>query len=280
MAKPPSKKREIVAAKVMTGLAQGYLEYEIDVERILKVELPNAFDAIPVAGLTQAAIAELPAGVKGAYLLFQDAVPVYAGKTDTRHGFRQRLGRHLETIQDRTGIDPTRVGFKAARIMVFSNFDVEAILIKEMRARGTGALPWNFSGFGSNDPGHRREGQKPAKFDLLFPVDLDRALGFLSPGDISVLEIVNLLKGKLPYYFRFETDPLPSGQSSPPTVGHADFRAAPKISVPSSPLTMREALKLILKVLPAGWYANVFPNRVILYKDPTTYRFTREVISA
>jgi hypothetical protein len=30
----------------------------------------------------------------------------------------------------------------------------------------------------------------------------------------------------------------------------------------------------------ALWYANVFPNRVILYKDPTTYRFTREVISA
>jgi hypothetical protein len=78
--------------------------------------------------------------------------------------------------------------------MVFSNFDVETILIQEMRARGTDALPWNFSGFGSNDPGHRREGQEPAKFDLLYPVNLDRPLG-----KISVLEILNLLKRKLTY---------------------------------------------------------------------------------
>lgn len=268
-------------AEAIETAAQGYVEYEIDVEKVLRDELPGVVDRAQLAPLTLEAIARIPERAKGAYVLFENGHPVYAGKTDTRHGFRSRLARHHHTIQDRIGLDPGTIGFKAVRIMVFSNFDVEAILIDELRRKDPSALRWNFSGFGSNDPGHNRETQEPADFDKERPVDIDRPLMFL-PRDtpIGALDLLVAIKDELPYLFRYETDTNERGRPKRHTIGHVDHRAAAPIALPSEPITMREALRLTLEVLPKTWRATVFPDRVILYREKVDYRYAREYLEA
>lgn len=161
--------------------------------------------------------------------------------------------------------------------MVFSNFDVEAILIDELRRRDPEALRWNFSGFGSNDPGRNREDQEPAIFDRERPVDIDHPLDFLESGvTISPLGLLTALKDNLPYDFRYETDPNEKGKPTRYTVGHVHHRQAADIALPTGPITMRGALRLILDVLPQGWRATVFPGRVILYRETKTYRYARD----
>ena len=166
---------------------QGYDEFEIDLEAILRSQIPLSFRRFQAAPLTSDVIKAIPEHAKGAYILYLDHRPVYAGKTDTRHGFRARLERHAWTIQGRSGLEARRLSFKAVRIMVFSAFDVEAILIAEMKKADPDVLAWNNSGFGSNDPGRNRDGQQPAEFDKLFPIDIDYIPGsFRNPGIVLV----------------------------------------------------------------------------------------------
>jgi hypothetical protein len=211
-------------------------------------------------------------------MLFMDGAAVYAGKTDTRHGFRDRLGRHHYTLQHRQGINLSRMSFKAVRVMVFSNFDAEAILINELRRVTPDALPWNDTGFGSNDPGHNREFEEPGDFDRENPINLDVPLhpAPLGPGSTPVLKALAAMKDALPYTFRYETDPQPSGRAGHYKKGHADQRAAPPMTFPMGPLTLRSFLLEVLRVLPEGWRVTVFSGRVILYKEATTYRYALE----
>lgn len=271
---------ETRAAQIFDPAPKGYIEYEIDVEKVLRDELPGIIADAEPAPLTREAVDALPERAKGAYVLYEKGVPVYAGKTDTRHGFRSRLGRHFETVQSRRGLDPATLSFKAVRIMVFSNFDVEAILIKELRRQNANALAWNFSGFGSNDPGHNREGQEPADFDKERPVDIDRPLPIIATGKIALLPFLIGLKDSLTYDFRYQTDPAPSGRPSHYKVGDRDQREAGDIELPDRPISMREALKLVLAALPEGWRATVFPNRVILYRENVKYQYALEYIVA
>ena len=271
---------ETPAAQIFDPAPKGYIEYEIDVEKILRDDLPGIIATSEEASLTLEAVNAMPERAKGAYVLYEDGHPVYAGKTDTRHGFRSRLGRHFQTVQSRIDLDPARLSFKAVRIMVFSNFDVEAILIKELRRQDPTALAWNFSGFGSNDPGHNREGQEPADFDKERPVDIDRPLPFIAPGKMPLLKLLIGLKDGLTYDFRYQTDPNEKGKPSHYRVGEVDQREAGDIELPDRPLTMREALKIVLAALPKGWCATVFPNRVILYRESVTYQYAREYIRA
>lgn len=266
------------AATIIDVEPNGYVEYEIDIEKVLRTELPIVFGGMELAPLTTEAISKIPKGAKGAYVLFENGHPVYAGKTDTRHGFRDRLERHAFTIQHRRNIDPATIGFKAIRILVFSNFDVEAILIDALRKADTTALKWNDSGFGSNDPGHRREMQEPAAFDVERPVDIDRPLDLLA-GTHSLLELLIKLKDDLPYILRYQTDHI-EGKKNPEHYrkGHEDQRRAPPV-VTSMSDTMRTVLRKILLALPDGWQATVFPDRVILYKESVHYPHAREFLT-
>lgn len=257
----------------------GYVEYEINVEKVLRAELPGKLGEVEVAPLTEEAIAALPARAKGAYVLYEDGIAVYAGKTDASHGFRDRLRRHSYTIQHRHGFDYSRIGFKAARILVFSNFDVEAILIKELRRQDKKALAWNNSGFGSNDVGHGRERQRPSPFDVQRPINIDRPLPFLDPGEVSLLRLLVVLKNSLPYDFRYETDLDHKGDPVDYRKGHVDQRDAPSVVIPPEDLTCRKVLALVLAALPSGWRVTVFPGRLILYKEDEAYRFALEYIA-
>jgi len=124
----------------------------------MRTELPKYFDALAAEPLIEAYISKIPQNAQGAYMLFLNGVLVYVGKTDAQAGFRSRLSRHFHNIQHRKNLNPLDVGFKAIRIFVFSN--LETMLIEEAEKK-LGRPAWNFSGFGSNDPGRNRENRSP-----------------------------------------------------------------------------------------------------------------------
>ena len=242
----------------------GYDEFELDVERVLKEQLPRFFESVESASLTQENVQAIPERAKGAYLLLHRGQPVYAGKTDARHGFRDRLTRHWFTVQHRERLDTEDMAFKAVRIMVFSNFDVEAILIARMRDQDAEALPWNDSGFGSNDPGHNRERQEPAKFDRTYPIAVDRPLDLNLSGEHTVHDILLTMKDALPYLIRFEH--------------HGELQDA-RVVIPTGPVTTSAVMTAIVHALPTGqWQATIFPDRVILYRGREDYGYARFTI--
>ena len=271
-----------MAVSASPRVIPGYDEFEIDIERVMRADLPVHFAKIDSAPLSDESIRQIPAQAKGAYMLFLEDKPMYAGKTDTRHGFRDRLGRHHFTLQHRAGIDTSRMRFKAVRIMVFSNFDVEAILIGELRRSDTTALPWNDTGFGSNDPGHNREFEEPGDFDRTNPINLDQPLEppTLPQGPMALLAALIAMKTWLPYTFRYETDLGPNGKPISYRRGHADYNlATSSMNIPAAPFTMRDFLKESLRALPDGWRVTVFPGRVILYKEHEPYKYATETFT-
>lgn len=252
-----------------------YAEFELDIPAVMRAELPRYFDELPETLLTEENVRKaIPDGAQGAYLLFLKGTLVYIGKTDSKAGFRNRLVRHLNFVRHRRHIDPSDVTFKAVRIFVFSNFDLETMLIEEYTKKRDVRPLWNYSGFGSNDPGRRREGQDPAAYDLDYPVDIDKEIPFLDPGEHKLLSAVIILKNHLPYIFRYDTGGAHWSK------GHELMRDV-TIVVPEGTMTTRRALKIFLAALPKGWRATVLPNRVILYpeKDGVFYPGQVEALS-
>ena len=245
------------------GVLAGYGEFELDVEEVLREKLPLFFGALAPMPLTISVIDTLPERSKGAYLLFRgdDPRPVYAGKTDTTHGFRDRLARHAWTVQGRQNLDPGEMRFKAVRIMVFAALDAEAILIREMRNLMPGALIWNNSGFGSNDPGRNRDGQRPAYFDQQFPVDVEFEMPDFPTEPMPVLAVLDALKQRIPYLLRHGG--LPS-----------DHRA----SIPKGKQTVRRVLAAAMSALPPGFQATVLHGRIVVYKEREDYPYMLEAI--
>jgi hypothetical protein len=257
MANPPRP----MPAPVQVARIQGYDEFEVDLVKVLKEQLTVFFDGLGAAALNAPNVAAIPERARGAYLLLHQNHPVYAGKTDARHGFRDRLARHASTIQHRRNLDPAAMTFKAVRVMVFSNFDVEEILISEMKARYPGSLTWNTSGFGSNDPGRNRDRQEPSDFSRQYPVDVDRPLTFILPGTFEVSTVLTHLKNNLPYLVRHEK--VPAGRTVTFTTPHP---------------TAKQALRAVVTALGAGWQATFLHERVILYRENVDYPFAVETM--
>jgi hypothetical protein len=245
------------------GVIRGYGEFELDVELVLREKLPVFFEALEQTPLTLENVGALPERSKGAYMLFRgdDPRPVYAGKTDTTHGFRDRLARHAWTVQGRQNLDPAQMRFKAVRILVFAALDVEAILIREMRTRMPGSLSWNNSGFGSNDPGRNRDGQRPANFDQEFPVDIEFTIPDFPTAALTIPDALDALKQRIPYLLRHGGLP-------------AD-RAMPEVS---GAMTVRSLLNAAMGALPPGFQATVLHGRVVIYQERRDYPFMLEAI--
>ncbi len=250
----------------------GYAEYELDIIKALHDYLPPIIDTVAHVPLTAENISRLPAQAQGVYVLLESGVPMYVGKTDSEHGFRDRLARHFFTLSARKNLSIGAVSFKAVRIMVFTVVDVESTMIDHYTKGNKDS--WQNTGFGSNDPGHRRENQRASRFDKEHPVDIDLPLS-LPAGAKNLLELLIDLKDGLPFDFRYETDSFINAKGEKDyvhyTKGHADQRGA-TVSIPKGGMTLREVLRdVIVPGLPDGWVVTVFPGRVILYKEPTTY---------
>ena len=241
----------------------GFRAFEFNLPEALLASLVVAFDVMESASLLVDNVALLP-DEQGVYqLLYGDRI-VYIGKTDAEAGLRNRLSRHAWTIQHRVGLDPNLVTFKALRVFVFTAIDLETQLIRHYGSPSK--VAWNNSGFGSNDPGRQRDTTKikPGGFDDQFPIDLDREITLADvQSEMSVFDVLSLLRNRVPYIVRWETDPLN------PRKAHPDLDV--KINLRTAVTTARALFENIVAVLTPGWQATRLPGRVILYRENHDY---------
>lgn len=246
-------------------MAEGFIAFELDLMSAVMGQLIPQLDAMRAAPLTAANAQALP-DAQGVYLLIHDEEVRYVGKTDAEAGLRTRIARHARKFEQRRNVRPEDVGFKAAQILVLTAMDIETRVIRHYNTA------WNGSGFGSNDPGRNRElTDKPEQgFDARFPIDIDIPLDILQPGAMTAHEALVALKTALPYTLRFELEPDARGSHAFRTRPHPDLPAA-RIEVPPRPITVREAMRMIVAALPGGWQATYFVSHVILYRNNPPY---------
>lgn len=247
---------------------QGFAEFEFDLPRALLRELIALLDDMDVGRLDEQTTAAIP-DVQGVYQLFHEDQLVYIGKTDAQAGLRNRLSRHVHRIAHRPRLSGG-VHFKAVRILVFTAMDLETQLIAHYRAQGS--VPWNGSGFGSNDPGRNREttNQDPDGFDASYPIDIDLPVDLLPPGPTRIADALARMKAALPYTLRYETQRNAKGKAQRGNP-HPDI-AASTVAIPAPPQTVRQLMRSIKDALGPDWQATVFPSHVILYKENRAYQ--------
>lgn len=253
----------------------GFLSFELDLMRAVMDQLVPKLDALRSEPLIPASVANLP-DAQGVYQLLYGGRVMYIGKTDADAGLRTRLTRHLKKFMHRQGIAPGDVTFKAAHIQVLTAMDIETELIRHYKER-LGAVPWNGSGFGSNDPGRQREEtNKPIEgFDAQFPINIDIPANFVPPGTYRVADFLWQLKEILPYTLRYQTEEG-GGSQAYRTRPHPDYLAS-QIMVPLTPSTVRWLMQTVVAALPAGWQATEFVSHVILYKENRAYTHGRRI---
>jgi hypothetical protein len=236
-------------------------KFEIDIISALSSQLVSAFEKLDGGPLSERAIKALDPG-QGVYQLFHAGALVYVGQAKS---LKNRLGEHHEKISGRRNIDVADMGVKC--LYVHPNWTAlapEDALIKHHRKVGK-PCPWNGNGFGPHDPGRNREDtNKPIQgFDKLFPIRDDWPCSWVRAGEYGALDLLMLLKKRLPFLLRFE---MAAPKSKKP---HPDYLTA-KVKVPSDAVSARELLTLVTKKLP-GWQATVFPGYMILYKENRQY---------
>lgn len=243
----------------MSGGVPGYAELEFDLPRALLQTLVSTLDRVERVSLLPGNAAILPEQ-QGVYQLFLDDVAVYVGKTDAQAGLMSRLVRHCRKVQHRLNLDPARVSFKAIRVYVFTAVDIEGDLIRHYG--GGKALPWNNSGFGSNDPGRERDTtkNKPANFDYQHPADIDRVVEFELPQRCTAADALKVIRRKVPYTVRAQKPK----RNSP--VLHPDLEGQ-LVDCQVTPMSLRTAISELVKQLPEGWQATKLLGYVILYKE-------------
>ncbi|GAA6154981.1 hypothetical protein NBRC116588_04540 [Pyruvatibacter sp. HU-CL02332] len=246
-----------------------YKEFEFDLPEALLERLVNSFEEMDGGPLLSETVADVP-NEQGVYQLFLDNQLVYIGKTDADAGLNRRLARHAKKILHRRNLTPSRVSFKAIRVFVFTAMDLESDLIRHYG--GTRNVAWNGSGFGSNDPGRRRDTSavKDNHYDWQFPINIDEEIDFeLEPGG-SVEDALSRLRLALPYVLRYETQE--GGRAA-----HSELQQAtldPSAGTTSCRLIVEQALSK----LPSGWQATALPGYVIIYREDRHYD-RAEVIS-
>lgn len=246
-------------------MAEGYVEFEFDLPSALLDSLVAEFAKMSSASLTHEHTMQVP-DEQGVYQLLVGGHVVYVGKTDADSGLRGRLSKHAWTIQHRQNLKPEDVQFKAARVFVFTAMDLEKLLIRHY-AETAGDVWWNFSGFGSNDPGRNRDTTelKAAGFDAQYPIDLDHHVDIQSDGGVSAAQVLDALRRELPFTLRAE------GDGSRGRRPHPDLVTSIVPSFTIKPSTTREVLNAVLAVLPAGWQATALPGRIIMYRENRDY---------
>ena len=244
-------------------MTAGYSEFEFDLPEALLARLVVAFDSMTAAPLVSPFVDHIPEE-QGVYQLFLQGSSspelVYIGKTDAGAGLGVRLKRHAGKIQHRLNLDPQRVLFKAVRIYVFTAVDLETQLIGHYG----GKVRWNGSGFGSNDPGEKRDTTyyKADHFDTQYPIDIRQPLGFAIPSNSSAADVLRLLKKSLPYLIRYE-------RASKGRAAHADLESTQVTIKTPIPQTPESVIVDVVRSLPVGWHATLLPSHIIIYKNDT-----------
>ena len=239
-----------------------YAELEFDLAAALRERLIEMFLEMSSAPLNASTVSETVPEAQGVYQLFHGGDLVYIGKSDREDGLRTRLIRHSQKIQNRLGLDPTEVTFKAIRLFVFTVMDLETELLR------AGKPAWNGGGFGSNDPGRERDTTriKVTNFDALYPLDIHREIEIsIAPGmPVTAEEALVAIQKSVPWKIRRQNL---GGNSRRP---HPDLQTA-VIELSSNKASPWSMIAEIVGQLPAGWQATALKSHTILYKERRDY---------
>ncbi len=242
-------------------MTRGYSELEFDLPSALLSSILERLEAMTPGSLTTEEIAEIPEE-QGIYALYLKSTQclVYVGKTDSDAGLKHRLMRHARKLNGRQNIEPGDVEFRAVRLFVFTAMDIESALIAHYG--GVKAVPWNGSGFGSNDPGKERDTTtyKADHWDAQYPIMIDKCYVEFDPGVYPVFEVMRKLKAGLPFLLRYQR-PGKAVNSF-----HPDFEDS-KVALQQTQMTTRQTLEAVIAALPKGWHATAVPSHIIVYKD-------------
>lgn len=243
----------------------GFRQFEFALTTALVSQLVTVLDSMDAAPLLSKNASQIPNG-QGVYQLFLGDELVYIGKTDNDAGLQRRLLRHAKLAESRGALANGAVQFKAVQVLVFSAMELETMLMRHYRDNGA-TLAWNNSGFGSNDPGHNREGSnyKEGHFDLLYPINIDTPLSVLLLAEQPIFQALKAIKADLPYLLRFG-----GMRKKDPEYEDLNNHTLPNDLIG---LSLRETLSRIVEILPQGYIATKFPGYVILYKELTTYEY-------
>lgn len=235
---------------------QYHKDFTLSITKALGDQLAAALDGLERAALHEESIARLKEK-PGVYQLYLNGEFVYVGKADK--SLPTRLRNHLGKISGRRRISLDEMAFSCLYVAEdFSALAPEQLLISHHKEMGD--IPWNNNGFGNKDPGRQRDSTvlKQHHFDVMFPIDLDRPVAGLVPGEITLQELLEKVKAGLPYNFRY---------------GKSTELNARRVQVPGAQTTADEVFRLISAEIPATWQITALMGYVIMYDDsPNRYK--------
>ncbi|MFG2302389.1 GIY-YIG nuclease family protein [Actinacidiphila glaucinigra] len=241
--------------------SENHAEFKLSITKALGDQLAAALEELTPAPLTMENIRALRSS-PGVYQLYKDGDLVYVGKAD--RSLPQRIEKHYRKISGRTNILLAQMTFTCLYVDEdFGAVAPERLLINQHR--GEGKVPWNYNGFGNNDPGKRRDTTEvdEGHFDHDHPIDLEYKLTGLSaersPG-ASLASLLQAVKLQLPYVFRYQSS--------------VDFDGI-SIELPIGDLTADEVLRVVAQRLPEAWQITALPGYLIMYPKIEDYPSAR-----
>ncbi|MBC2877951.1 MULTISPECIES: Eco29kI family restriction endonuclease [Streptomyces] len=243
---------------------ENHAEFKLSITKALGDQLADALKELTPAPLTVEKIRSLRP-LPGVYQLYKDDDLVYVGKAD--RSLPQRIEKHYRKISGRTNISLDQMAFTCLYVDEdFGAVAPERLLIN--RHRGQGEVPWNYNGFGNNDPGKRRDTTEVEEghFDHEHPINLEYQLTGLLAERTMTEETVPLstllqeAKAQLPYVFRYQAS--------------KEFDDI-DVELPNTYATADETLKAIAARLPDKWQITALPGYLIMYPKAEDYPSAR-----
>jgi hypothetical protein len=242
--------------------------FTFDLTGALAQQLEAALPGLMQAPLTLDALEGVET-TPGIYQLYLRSELIYIGKADK--SLRGRLSDHHKKISGRLNITIEDMSFTGLYLEgTWIPVGPEQMLINR-RKRVTGVEPlWNTNGFGMNDPGKERDTTnfKNDHFDVMYPADLGYAIKSLKEGIYSTDKLLPILKGLLPYLFRYENQ----------WARHPDYLAS-QVTIPQSSPTATQVFEAVINALPPGWQITALPGYVIMYKNLRSYPSARQIFT-
>ncbi|MGW2227124.1 Eco29kI family restriction endonuclease [Streptomyces formicae] len=239
---------------------ENHAEFKLSITKALGDQLAAALDELAPAPLTMANLQRL-SPLPGVYQLYKNDELVYVGKAEK--SLPKRVEKHFRKISGRRNIAIEEMSFTCLYVDEdFGAVAPERLLIN--KHRGQGEVPWNYNGFGNNDPGKRRDTTvvEAGHFDRLYPINLEytfpNPVTAAASGEVesTLAELLATTKAALPYVFRYEGTKAFDEIRVQLTAGH---------------LSADEALRAISEHTPAPWQVTALPGYVIMYSKTEDY---------
>lgn len=241
--------------------------FTFDLTGALADQLYCAIPTLSPAPLTISALDQVNTS-PGIYQLYLSGSMVYIGKAD--RDLRSRLYDHHRKISGRLNISTSDMGFTGLYLEgTWIPVGPETMLINRYKDEGH-PTPWNFNGFGINDPGRERDTTnfKATHFDVEYPANLNLRLSGLTPGIYPVNEILPVIKSMLPYVFRYQDRNVP----------HPDYLES-QVAIAAN-MTAAQVFEALADSLPPGWQITALPGYVIMYKNIRPYLSAYDIFTS